>query len=110
MGTINEGGLIESDGGGGCSGGSIFFCCDKFVNKGTIRAIGGSASSFCAKGGNGRIAIYCNQFENNGTIQPKPYQHVFEDEKEEKTVYEYGMEIVEKRDTIKMNVIYHERN
>eukprot|EP01084_Bolivina_argentea_P285959 490471_1 len=76
---INHG-LVESNGDLGCSGGSILIVCNKFYNFGQIYAQGGEANISGKRGetgygGSGRIAIYCNFYENNGNIKPVPYRN-----------------------------------
>eukprot|EP01083_Nonionella_stella_P067832 179689_1 len=57
-GTILNNGTIESNGGSESTGGSIFICCKKLVNYGTISAGRGQSSKECGMCGFGRIAIY----------------------------------------------------
>eukprot|EP01084_Bolivina_argentea_P285413 489439_1 len=59
--------------GSGASGGSIKFKCKKFVNHGIVNAKGANGSDGMGGGGNGRIAVYCKEYVNDGSITPTPY-------------------------------------
>ena len=104
---VNEG-YILCNGSGGTTGGSVFLCSRTFINEGTVECLGGEATSFSGKGGDGRIAIYCDNFENNGKIKPKPFIFEPKNDEKEQSIFEYGLKIIAEREPIKMNVIYRE--
>eukprot|EP01084_Bolivina_argentea_P197709 338758_1 len=74
---IINNGQITCNGGNGCSGGSIKIRCQVFVNNGSINANGGGVDDHhgSSGGGDGRIAIFCEEFKNNNidSIKPIPF-------------------------------------
>ena len=52
------------------TGGTIFICCKKLINKGKLKA-----TAVRNETGDGRIAIYTDEYDNKdgGIIKPEPY-------------------------------------
>ena len=74
-------GSIDADGLSQSSGGSIKIQCRTFVNKKS-----GLVSADPPFGGNGRIAIFCEQYKNEGRIRPQPFVKIIKyDEKAQYT-------------------------
>ena len=68
------------------TGGTIFIAAKTFINHGYVIAL----SSDLSEDSVGRIAVYCDEFDNFGHVQPIPFKGSFQD----------GLDIIKNRKNI----------